>query len=80
MGSQGSLGGDSAEGQHSEATVVDFLELHVVNSILGLALQQLDRIKAEISGFTVELSLGYLDKSGTGAEFEDGNDEEKESH
>ena len=47
-----SLGDDAGECKHGETAVLDLLELHVVDLLLGLVLEEADGVEAEITGGT----------------------------
>ena len=46
------LGDDAGEGKHGETAVLDLLELHLVDLLLGLVLEEADGVEAEITGGT----------------------------
>ena len=78
--SQSGLSSESTKGKHGKATVGQLLGLHSLLGLSGLALHQIKRVEAKVSGFTVKLSLGSLDKSSTGAELDKANSQEHERH
>jgi len=78
---QGSLGGNTAKGKHGKTSVQKFGGLHALDFSIRLALQEGHRVKSEITGKTVRLSLGDFNKDSSGrAEFNKANGQKKECH
>jgi len=77
---EGRLGDNSCEGKHGKTSILEFTKLHTVNILLALISEESKRIKIVVSGLTVALSLGNLNKNSTSAEFDEASSKEQESH
>lgn len=75
-----SLCGDTTEGQHCKTAVQNLGKLHAVRIFLGLVLEERQRVKAEVTGFTVALALGNLNESSTCAELDEADSHQQECH
>lgn len=77
---QSSLGGDATEGKHGKTAVAQLLELHGVDLVLGLVLQEAKRVEGEVTSLAVRIALGNFNKNSAGAKFNEANGQKKEAH
>mmetsp|Transcript_8465 Transcript_8465/g.25574 ORF Transcript_8465/g.25574 Transcript_8465/m.25574 type:complete len:264 (+) Transcript_8465:285-1076(+) len=78
--SEGRLGGDGTKCKHGKATIGNLAHLHPVLLLLALVLEEGKGVKAKVTSLAITLSLRHLNEDSTGAELDEANSEEKESH
>lgn len=74
------LGNDAGESEHGQTSILKLPKLHAVDLLLRLSFKVPERIKAEVAGLAVALALADLDEDGSGAELDEGDSGEKETH
>mmetsp|Transcript_26000 Transcript_26000/g.53200 ORF Transcript_26000/g.53200 Transcript_26000/m.53200 type:complete len:231 (+) Transcript_26000:218-910(+) len=77
---QAGLGDNTGKGEHGQAAILELPELHAVDLVLALALEEAERIEAEVTSLTVIVALGNLNQDGPTADLKETGNKEEETH
>lgn len=77
--SQSGLCGNASKGKHGKTSVVDFFGRHV-QLARSIHLVHVFGSELEVTGITLEFTLGHLDKSSASGHFDQTNSQEHDSH